>query len=128
MLIQAYIKGDGSITVKENDRGYFFDNTGRFVKQDALTSDVVKGKRLYKAISVLSSCGDVEVAVFDDSTDIKKYKGDLSTVTKLAMDERGYIKRIQMTGVFADIRFTQMVFIYDLDKNLDKIIERNVKG
>lgn len=126
MLVQAYIKGDGTIAVLDSDVCKVFDRAGRLTSDNvALTPDIVRGKSLYKAISILSSKGVVEIALFDEG-DIRKYKGDYDITVNL-INLGGYIRRIQTKGKIKDMNYTQMIFLYNSNENLDNIMRKVVK-
>lgn len=125
MLVQAYIKGNDTVAVIDSDMCKIFDRSGRILNDNApLTPDIVMGRDVYKAISVLSSSTEVEIALFDEA-EVRKYKGDSNTVFSL-MSVGGFIRRIQTKGVSNGIKYTQMIFLYSCDKDLEEIMRKVV--
>lgn len=102
----------GDFGIFENGVLRTFNRAGKCINSNAnFTPKAISNKRLYKAISILNSGTNTEVAVFQDSTK-EVYKGNVDSAMKL-MEMRGYYKRLQLRDEFDGIKYTQMIFIYD---------------
>lgn len=125
MFVQAYIGGNDYISVIDNKICKVFDRSGRVDKENTpITPSILNGKSLYKAISILSSSNTVEIALFDEG-DVRKYKGTSDTVFSL-MKTGGFIRRLQTKGVHGGVKYTQMIFLYSVDKDLNDILRKAV--
>lgn len=119
-MIVAIQRSNGNIIVQDNNKYIMFDNLGKAVTCNPdLTSADLANKQYYKALSVLSSGGVVQVGVFDNETTYKE--GTLSTAMNLSM-KRGYIRRLILSGTEGGISYTQTIFIYHKETDLGEYV------
>lgn len=119
-MVEGCILPDKTFAILDGDSCYIFDMVGRFKSKGDITANVIMNKKQYKAISVLSCSGDVEIAVFDSDGVFKKTGNSQSAMTLLS--QRGFVRRLQRSGTEQGIKFTQMVFIYNTDVNVKERI------
>lgn len=111
-MIHAKIGHDG-VTIADETIAKKWDNFG--AEMGAVPAVDLNSVRPYKAISVLTSCGEVEIGVFD--TRNTTMKGSLDSVSKLSMSG-GFRRMLPLRGKHEGVAYTQTIFIYDADFDL----------
>ncbi len=104
---------DGVCIIDDNDE-YIFDRSGRFSKKGIASPLNARGMLMLPLISVLSANNSCEIAVFNAGNDIRKFSyagSHMDFIVKLQMSG-GFLRMLQNNGVYDDIRYNQMVFIY----------------
>ena len=114
-MIQAVNKVfDADFALIDGDTVRLFDMAGLFMRDTTLDTNILTRRQVYKAISVLSSNGVVELCLFDESNE--KKLSDLTAIERI-IQKGGYFKRVQLNGTVQGIRYRQMVFVYMQDVN-----------
>lgn len=105
-MILASITKDG-VTIIDGDIAKKWDNFGNEVS----TVDVkdISSAEPYKAISVLTSMGESEIAVYDNQHHV--FKGDSSSV--ITINSKGmFLRRLRSKGRHEGVSYTQTIFLY----------------
>lgn len=115
-MIIGILRRNKNIVVQDGEKYMEFDMYGKQVtSMQPLTSADLGNKQQYKAISVLTSNGEVEVCVFDNENTF--LKGTLNTTMNLLM-KRGHFRMLTLKGTEQCISFTQVIFLYNKDMDL----------
>lgn len=120
-MIVGIQKRNKNILIQDNDKFIEFDMIGRAVTLNPVVTPADLGnKQFYKAISVLSSNGEVHVGVFDTENTFRD--GTLNTMIDLSM-KRGYFKRLMLSGTDNGISYTQTIFLYTKETDLGEFVK-----
>lgn len=113
---------NGEFGVLEDDRLRLFDRVGNLVNDNAqITTDIIKRKSIYQAISILNSGGICEAITLSNNI-LNRYNCDSDIWLKL-IEKQGFFKRLQLKGVESNVRYTQMIFIYQTGINIDNLLQ-----
>lgn len=116
-MINMYNSPDKGTTLEDGDKRVKFNWLGKSITEGhTLALNELKTKRECLAVSILTANGETEVAFFDkNGTDI--VKGDLQSQMRV-MQAGGFIKRLSHQGEQNGIKFTQVIYIYDINTDL----------
>ena len=115
-MIIGILRRNKNIVVQDGEKYMEFDMYGKQVMPMLpLTPADLGNKQQYKAISVLTSSGEVEVCFFDNENTC--IKGTLNTTMNL-LTKRGHFRMLTLKGTEQGISFTQAIFLYNKDMNL----------
>lgn len=118
-MIYCSFNFDGSVAIKDGDTIRKFDKFGNDVSKSLSMKDM-SGFVPFKAVSILTSLGTVQVGVFDTESEMVEYEGTLNTLMNL-ISRGGFIRRVMCKGIDNGISYTQIIFLYSQDCNLGDI-------
>lgn len=119
-MILCSFNSDGSVAIKDGNIINKFDKFGMF-HPNGITMKDISNFSPYKVISVLTSCGEVTVGLFDESDYVAETQGNFNTVMNIT-EKGGYLRRVIRKGIEDGVSFTQVIFIYQKDFNLQGVI------
>lgn len=119
-MIRVKILKDNGIAIIENGLVNVFDKGGRLIKEDAgLIPQYTSGMTELPIISVLSSNGKVEIALFDkdDMTLCVTDEEALQVAMRIQMNGK-IVRMLRRDGKVENIRFNQLILVYAEGTNL----------
>lgn len=108
-----------------NGKSYIFDRSGTCIKEDAgLLPAYINGAIRVNIISAVSVNGRTEIALDTANGNFIKYETpkDASQVMSILLMRRGFSHFLKRNGVVDSIRYTQMLFVYPFDYNMNSIL------
>lgn len=102
----------GKYCIIENKDVYLFDKTGNCIQEKVcLSPEYLNGSLEMNYISILSTSGGTEVAVFNK--DMTKYKSDISSqdCVMLVYNSINFLCFLRRNGEVEGVKFTQAIFV-----------------
>lgn len=119
-MINMYSSADRGTTLEDGNKRVKFNMFGKAVAEGhTLTLNELRTKCECQAVSVLTANGETEVAIFGrGGTEI--LQGDIQS-HMVIMQAGGYLRRFSNEGEQNGIKFTQIIYTYDKDANLEGV-------
>lgn len=125
-MIRVKILPRNEVAIIENGKVVLFNNVGRCIQEDAgFVGKYMTGSLDLPIISLLSSNGVLDVAMFEEGQEMKRFKSSLDSMQcamKLQM-QGGFIRMLRRDGEQDGIRYNQLLFIYKENTNLEEILQ-----
>lgn len=118
-MIRVKVFANGDIAIFDEGMGYLFDRTGRLIQENLpKIPKYTDGLSNLPIVSVLSSSGSAEVAVFvNDNMEILPSSTPVSSLVLNIQKIGGFLRMLTRTGVKDGVNYNQMVFIYRAEIN-----------
>ena len=110
--------------VFDNGKVYKFSSGGRFIEESNILREMSGGLEL-PVLSVLSSNYETEIACFTKGSQMKRYSTTMTgsqVAGKLQM-KGGFIRMLMRNGVDNEKKYSQLIFIYREDTDLNKYLQ-----
>lgn len=125
-MVKAKFITRNDICIIDNGRSYIFNSLGKCISEDAgLLPKYTDGVLALPILSILSSCGCVEIALFNfDGVSMRRYSTKLDSVScAIATNSYGkFLRMLRREGRCGNKSFNQLLFVYNEDTSSDDLI------
>lgn len=128
-MIRVKMLALSEVCIIEDLRVMVFDHGGTFKLEEKVMPKYSDGMIELPIISVLSSGGKCEVAMFHEGGQVTKFDSTLDSMTSaLALQsERGFVRMLRRDGKEQGVRFNQLIFVYPNGTDLNSKV-RKIRG
>lgn len=130
-MLRVKMASRNEVYIIDGDNIVKFDSFGECIGENIMrTPDVTNNMQNLPVMSVLSSNGKVEVALFKDDI-MTRYDCKLKATDIMAkmMSIRGYARMLKRNGTQETIKFNQLIYIFPAGYNFNTLMSSlNLEG